>query len=513
VEVQATQDEPLATDADTVVLGLVAGVDPTPLGALGQAADRLLDAGEARTAWHHLAHTHIDGRRLVLIGLGDGDELDAERARQAAAHVLRRLRELGAASVAWVMPGGSGSELAEAIVQGTLLGAYRFDRFRSRSEDDDEDDGTDGGDRNGGGGRGRGRLPRRLIICAPDDLSAPVARAALVARAQNRARDLGNRPPNDLTPARLAEYAQALGDEHPGLEVEVLDENEIIELGMGAFAAVASASAEPAKLIVLRWEGGEVSAAGGRSGAGVADLGERRLALIGKAVTFDSGGLWVKPGMSMPEMKFDMMGGAAVVEAVGALAEMRAPVSLLGLVGATENLVDGAGMRPGDIVTGLDGTTIEINNTDAEGRLVLADCIAYARRQGCAAIVDVATLTGSIVSALGAFHAGLFASDDALAQLIAECAQRTGERVWRMPLHPDYAAMVRGRYAQVSNLTRPRGEAAAITAAEFLHHFAGDAVWAHLDIAGMGHDGRRPYFDKGATGFGVRLLTELALSF
>jgi leucyl aminopeptidase len=496
VEVQATQDEPLATDADTIVLGLVTGVDPTPLGALGEAADRLLDAGEARTAWHHLAHTHLDGRRVVLIGLGDRDELDPERGRQAAAHVLRRARELGSESVAWTLPEGSGAELAEAIVQGTLLAAYRFDRFRPRSEDADGDGEIDGGARPEGGGGARS--PRRLIICAGEDLAAPVARAALVARAQNRARDLGNRPPNDLTPAGLAQYALALGAEHPGLEVEVLDEREIIELGMGAFAAVASGSAEPAKLIVLRWDGGSA---------------DQRLALIGKAVTFDSGGLWVKPGLSMPEMKFDMMGGAAVVEAVAALAELRAPVSLLGLVGATENLVDGAGMRPGDIVTGLDGTTIEINNTDAEGRLVLADCIAYARRQGCAAIVDVATLTGSIVSALGAFHAGLFASDDALAQLIADCAQRTGERVWRMPLHPDYAAMVRGRYAQVSNLTRPRGEAAAITAAEFLHHFAGDAVWAHLDIAGVADDGRRPYFDKGATGFGVRLLTELALSF
>lgn len=482
VDVAATQEDPLATDADTVVIGLPDGVD-APAGEAGDAVRALLDAGEARSRWHHLAHTHLDGRRLVTIGLGDPDDLDGERARQAGAHVLRRLRELGCERVAWSLPPGGEPELAEAVVQGTLLSAYRFDRFR-RGRDED-----------------RPRQPERLIICGPDDLTAAVGRAALIARAQNRARDLANRPPNDLTPAALADYARELAGRHDGLEIEVLPEAEIRARGMGAFGAVASGSAEDAQLIALRWNGT------GDGGAA------RRLALIGKAVTFDSGGLWIKPGMSQPEMKFDMAGGAAVVETLGALAELQAPVDVLGVVGATENLVDGAGMRSGDIVTALDGTTVEINNTDAEGRLVLADCIAYARREGCVALVDVATLTGSIVSALGAFHAGLFANDDALADLLAGCATRTGERLWRMPLHPDYAAMIKGRYGQISNLSRPRGEAAAITAAEFLHHFAGDVPWAHLDIAGMGDDGRRPYFDKGATGFGVRLLTELALSF
>jgi leucyl aminopeptidase len=229
-------------------------------------------------------------------------------------------------------------------------------------------------------------------------------------------------------------------------------------------------------------------------------------------VTFDSGGLAVKPMASMVDMKFDMMGGAAVIETLAALADLEAPISVLGVVGATENMISGSAMRAGDILTALDGTTVEMNNADAEGRLVLGDCITYARREGCDAIVDVATLTGGVVVALGSVYAGLMSNDDALAGLVADCAERTGELVWRLPLHPEYAEMVRGRFAQITNRTERR-EASAITAAEFLHHFAGDVPWAHLDIAGVGDHGRAPYLDKGGTGFGVRLLTELALSF
>jgi leucyl aminopeptidase len=263
---------------------------------------------------------------------------------------------------------------------------------------------------------------------------------------------------------------------------------------------VAQGSAEPAKLITLEYAAADI--------AGDAP----RLALVGKAVTFDSGGLSLKPPNSMIEMKFDMAGGAAVIEAIGTLAELEVPVRVLGVVGATENLVGDRSVKPGDIVTALDGTTIEVNNTDAEGRLVLADCITHARRRGCDAIVDIATLTGGVVVALGGTYAGLMASDDALAAELIACGERTGELVWRLPLHPAYAEMVKGRYAQLTNRTQRR-EASAITGAEFLHHFAGDAPWAHLDIAAVGDDGRasgRDYLDKGGTGFGVRLLAELA---
>jgi leucyl aminopeptidase len=277
---------------------------------------------------------------------------------------------------------------------------------------------------------------------------------------------------------------------------------------MGAFAAVAQGSDQDPRLIVLRYEPARPDADPSRPDAEPAS----RLALVGKAVTFDSGGLWLKPSTSLIDMKFDMAGGAAVIETVAALAESQAPVRVLAVVGATENLISGSAVRPGDIVTALDGTTIEVNNTDAEGRLVLADCITYARLQGCDAIVDVATLTGGVTVALGSTYAGVMANDEALAELVMACARRTGELVWRLPLHPDYADMIKGRYAQLSNRTERRG-ASASTGAEFLHHFAGDLPWAHLDIAGVSDDVPTPYLGKGGTGWGVRLLTALALDF
>jgi leucyl aminopeptidase len=233
--------------------------------------------------------------------------------------------------------------------------------------------------------------------------------------------------------------------------------------------------------------------------------------LIGKAVTFDSGGLSIKPAASMQEMKFDMSGGGAVIEAIGALAELGAPMPVLGVVGATENLPSGGAVKPGDIVRAIDGTTIEVNNTDAEGRLVLADCISYAIREGCDRIVDIATLTGAIVIALGSVYAGLMSNDDELSATIEASGHRSGEHVWRLPLHKRYADLVKGRYAELTNAPERRG-AMAITAAEFLHHFAGQTPWAHLDIAGTAWDAHRPYLDKGGSGFGVRLLVDVARS-
>jgi leucyl aminopeptidase len=481
VQVTATSEPPLSSGADTVVFGAFDGED-VPADGPGELLRALLDSGEARTAFKHIALTHADGRRLILVGLGARDEFDPERARVAAAVLARRAREYGAKTLCWALPPGSGADIAEGLVHGTVLGGYRFDRYRRRPESGD------------------GQL-QRLIVCAPEPAASRVGRAAVMAEAQNRARDLGNRPPNDLTPTALGAYAADLAGRLEGLTVTQLGGREIRDLGMGAFAAVAQGSEQDPRLIVLRYDGGRPGPDGGR-----------RLALVGKAVTFDSGGLWLKPSASMIGMKFDMAGGAAVIEAIAALAEIRAPVNVLAVVGATENMVSGGAVHPGDIVTALDGTTVEVNNTDAEGRLVLADCITYARREGCDAIVDIATLTGAVTVALGSVYAGLMANDDALARRIEECAQSTGERVWRLPLHPDYADMVRGRYAQITNRTERR-EAAVITAAEFLHHFAGEVPWAHLDIAGVGDDGRRPYLDKGGTGWGVRLLTELALSF
>jgi leucyl aminopeptidase len=366
--------------------------------------------------------------------------------------------------------------IVAGLVEGTMLHAYRFDRYKTGDGED-------------------GRGPQRLLISSHHDVADAVDAAAVVTAAQNRARDLANTPANDLPPEALAARARELADEGHGVTVTTLDEAEIREAGMGAFSAVAQGSGHGARLIALRYRGP------GAQGPLVA--------LVGKAITFDSGGLSLKPAANMHEMKFDMCGGAAVIEAIGALAGLGAPVDVLGVVGATENLPGPEAVKPGDIVRALDGTTVEVNNTDAEGRLVLGDLIAYAIREGAERIVDIATLTGGVVVALGSTYTGLMCNDDALAGLVAESGLATGERVWRLPLDPEYAELIKGRYGDITNVTERR-EATAITAAEFLHRFAREVPWAHLDIAGTAWGSRRPYLDKRATGIGVRLLVAVA---
>jgi leucyl aminopeptidase len=474
VNVQATTESPLATGADTIVVGVFEGEDVAhdlPGGGLGA----LLASGEAQRKFKRLAVTHVDGRRVILVGLGARSEFDGERARIAAALAHGRAREMAAATMCWEVPHHVGDDVVEGLVHGTLLHDYRFERYKP-SEDS--------------------RRVQSLLLSAHHDVSEPVRVAAILARAQNSARDLGNTPGNDLPPAALATYAEDVAARHR-LAHTVLGEGAIREEGMGAFAAVAQGSDQAARLIRLDYHGPDSDDA-------------PLIALIGKAVTFDSGGISLKSPATMHEMKFDMCGGAAVIEAIAALAELRAPVRILGLIGATENLPSGHAVKPGDIVRALDGTTIEVNNTDAEGRLVLGDCLAYARREGAERLVDVATLTGGVVVALGSTYAGLMSNDDAWAERVLSAAQHSGEIVWRLPLHHEYAEMIKGRYGRLVNSTTKR-EATALTAGEFLHHFAGEVPWAHLDIAGTAFGVRRPYFaDRGATGFGVRLLVELA---
>ncbi len=478
MNVSATTTAALATGADTVAIGLFAG-ERIAHDLEGGELQALVDRGEASATFEHLAIAHSGERRIILVGLGDRARFDGQRARIAAAVVLGRATELGTRSLVWEAPHHLDDVTIAGLVEGTVLASYRFDRFRKPAE------------------TGRAVAVAELTISAHHELGEVVRSAGVIAAAQNRVRDLANRPANDLTPAVLAEYAVELAAARPGLRVTVIGGDELVTMGMGAFAAVAQGSDQPAQLIRVDYEGAGADAP--------------RLALIGKAVTFDTGGLWLKPAAKMHEMKFDMAGGAAVLEAVAALHDLGAPISVIALLGATENMISGRAVKPGDIVTALDGTTVEINNTDAEGRLVLADCITYARREGATRMIDVATLTGAIVTALGSHYAGLFANDDAFAGHLLACGERAGEPLWRMPLHDHYAAMVRGRYAQLTNLSERR-EAQAITAAEFLHHFAGDEIpWAHLDIAGTAFDARSAVIaDKGATGFGLRLLVEAA---
>jgi leucyl aminopeptidase len=333
--------------------------------------------------------------------------------------------------------------------------------------------------------------PEELVVSAHHDVGAPVRHAAVAAEAANAARDLQNAPANQLTPIALAERAREL----EGVHVEIWGRAEIEAAGMNAFAAVARGSDEEPRLIALRYEPPGV--------AGPV------LGFVGKAVTFDSGGISIKPGAKMHEMKFDMSGGAAVLEATGAIARLGLPVRLVSVIGATENLPSGHAVKPGDIVRAKSGTTIEINNTDAEGRLVLADCLAYAIELGAERLIDLATLTGGVVTALGDVYSGLFGTDEEWCAQVAEAGERAGELVWRLPLHDRYAKKIEGRYADIVNSTEDR-QATPVTAAEFLHRFAGEVPWAHVDMAGTAWDAKLPYAAHGGSGWGVRLLVELA---
>jgi leucyl aminopeptidase len=474
MDVEATTHNPPETHADTVVVGVFDGEDVAH-DTSGRELQALLESGEARRSFRKLAVVHADGKRWVLVGLGKRDAFDGERARVAAGVAHARAVELGASTLCWEVPHHVGDEVVGGLVDGTLLADYRFDRYK-------RDDGDD-------------RRVGELLVSAHHDVAAPVRRAAVLAAAQNAARDLQNAPANDLTPTALGEAARALAAEIEGLSVAVEGREAIEARGMGAFAAVARGSYEDPRLIVLRYE--------------PVGLSGPRLGFVGKAVTFDTGGISIKPAAKMAEMKFDMSGGAAVVEAIAAIARLELPVRVLGVVGATENMPSGRSVKPGDIVRAMNGTTIEVNNTDAEGRMVLADCLAHAVAEGAERLVDIATLTGAVVVALGSAQAGLMGDDDAWCSEVEAAARAAGEPVWRLPLGPDYAEMIKGRYADIVNATAKR-EAMAITAAEFLHRFTSDVPWAHLDIAGVAWDRGKPYASKGGSGWGVRTLVELA---
>jgi leucyl aminopeptidase len=485
IAVTARRGAPDETDADTRVVGIFED-EPAPAPAL----QALVDSGEAKAALKKVAMTHEDGpggpRRVIAVGLGKRDELEPEKARVAAAAAAGRAREAGAKALSWAAPEGEG--VAGAIVEGTLLKLYRFDRFKTSSTDeeadtsDDEDAGANG--------------LESLEIAGEADLDGEVQSARVGALAQNAARDLQNLPSNFATPIFLAERAGEIADDHEALEVELLDREAIVAKGMGAFAAVAQGTYAEPRLIVMRYRG---------DGAGP------HLGFVGKAVTFDTGGISIKPSSKMHEMKFDMSAGAAVIESLGAIAELGLPGAITAVVPATENMPSGRSVKPGDIVTAMNGKTIEVNNTDAEGRLILADALCYAVEQGAERIVDLATLTGAIIVALGSTYAGLFSNDDDwYARVEAACAQ-TGELGWRLPLHPEYFELTKGEYADLTNASDQR-KAMSIYAAEFLRQFVDDRPWVHIDIAGTAWGLGRPYVGKGASGFGVRTLIELARS-
>lgn len=463
---------PEETAADTRVLGLFDG-EHLPEPELRQ----LVELGEAKPGLGKVAVSHEDApgggqRRVLIAGLGKREEFDGEGARVAAAAVAGRARELGAVSLSWALP-DDGAEVG--LVEGTLLKLYSFDRYKSKRDEDS------------------GGL-ETLEIAGAGVSEEAARRGRIAAEAVNRARELQNLPSNVANPEFLAGRAQEIADAHGSVELELFDRAEIVQRGMGAFAAVAQGTHAEPRLIVLRYRGG--------------DQGPH-LGFVGKAVTFDTGGISLKPGAKMSEMKFDMSGGAAVLESIDAIAKLELPVTITAVVPATENMPSGHAIKPGDIVTALNGKTIEINNTDAEGRLILADALSYAVEQGAERVVDLATLTGAIIVALGSTHAGLFSNDDDWFHEVDAACTATGELGWRLPLHKETAKLVEGTYADLDNAPAGR-KASSITAAHFLSSFVGDVPWVHMDIAGTAWELGRPYVGKGASGFGVRALIELA---
>jgi leucyl aminopeptidase len=328
-------------------------------------------------------------------------------------------------------------------------------------------------------------------------LEAAAERGRIIAEAQNFAREMANEPPNRLTPLALAEYARGMAEEF-GLEYEALDRDRMAQLGMGSLLGVAIGSAEPPVLIVLRY----------RPATGLAD--SAHLGLVGKGVTFDTGGISIKPADGMEKMKYDMAGGAAMIGAMRALAQLKPAIPVTALIPAVENMPGSRAQRPGDIVTSLSGKTIEVINTDAEGRLILADAITYAQRLGCTHLVDAATLTGAVVVALGHYNVGLFANDDALRERVLLAARAEGEKMWHMPLDDEYKDYLKNAYADISNVGGRYG--GAVTAAMFLKEFADPTPWVHLDIAGTAWlDEGKPFLAKGPTGVPLRTMVRLAM--
>jgi leucyl aminopeptidase len=473
MDVTVRQLEPGEVEADLLAAGLYEGGElPAALAGAPGAADAAGGAG--KLALLHPAHP----ARALVAGLGKREDADAEAARLAAARVAKRAAELEATSLAWLLPeSADDAATAAALVTGTILGAWRFDRFKSEGPDEPPP----------------GPL-ESLTLIAPAGVADAAEAARAVAEAQNRARDLQSLPSNVATPTYLSQRAREIASQHETVTAEVLGRDEIAAKEMGGLVAVSQGTAEEPKLIVLRH-------AGGGSGP--------TLGLVGKGVTFDTGGISIKPSAAMHEMKMDMSGAAAVLEAVRAIADLGLELDVVAVVPATENMPSGAAIKPGDVVTQYNGKTVEVNNTDAEGRLILADALAYAAELGAERIVDVATLTGAVLMALGSTYAALISNDDELAGAVSEAGETTGELVWRLPLHPEYKQLTKGTVADLVNAAAKR-KAGTIYAGSFLEEFVGETPWAHVDIAGTAWDVGRPYTGDGASGFGVRLLVELA---
>ena len=417
-------------------------------------------------------------RRVLLLGAGKASGFDLEATRRFAGHAVRAAESVGVSGLTTYLGSDVSADAVQAATEGAVLAAWRFTEMKSPDEGDAPTDVED-----------------FEVMVDPEDLDtaeAGVRVGGVVGRAANFARTLQSRPGNVATPSHLADEASRMAGEH-GLEVTVMGPKELEAERMHALLAVAQGSEEEPRLIVLRHNGGTDD--------------EAPLVLVGKGLTFDAGGISIKPASGMEEMIFDMSGGAAVIGAMQAIGELNVPLNVVGIVPSSENLLSGRAMKPGDIIRSREGKTIEVVNTDAEGRLILADALSYAQGFDPAAIVDCATLTGSVVIALGHHAAAVFGTDEELIGELREAGDRSGERCWPLPLWDDYRRQIDSSVADLVNVGgRPGG---SITAACFLREFVGECRWAHLDIAGTAYgEGKLSYQRKGAAGFPTRLLVD-----
>ena len=470
-------------EGEAKLLPEVAAIDATLKGRLGE----LLKSGEFSGRLCQISILHVApgerlrAKRVVLAGLGKRAQASLENLRRVLGTAAKAIRELGAKSFSSPIHGtqapSSLQDAAQAMVEGALLGLYQFNAYRTEHTD------------------GRKSI-RRMTLVVDRGAKAQVERGARWGQVAGEAtvfvRDLCNHPANVVTPTFLANEAKKIAKDRR-VRCRILDRADMERLGMGAMLGVARGSHEPPKFITLEYRGGR--------------RGARPVVLVGKTVTFDSGGISIKPAENMEQMKADMTGGAAVLAAIRASARLKLPLNLVGVIPATENMPGGSATKPGDILTSLSGKTIEVINTDAEGRLVLADGLAYAIRYNPEVLVDIATLTGACVVALGNVAIGVLGNNAALIEELKTAGEQSGERAWQLPLWEEYYDLIKSDVADLKNTGgRPGG---TITAAAFLSKFVGDSVWAHLDIASTDwSDRERALTPKGATGIGARLLIQ-----
>ena len=485
-----------ALETDALVSYVFEETDPVQgrIGEIDQAAAGLLrklaKSGEltGKMLEFTLVHTPagLKAARLLLVGAGNREQSNSATLRKIAGAALRYLKARSVKNFALlVREGHATEEAAQAIVEGAVAANFETDKYKTDKKNDKDTE--------------------TVLLAGFSDAERAagekgLSKGRIIADAQNFARDLVNEPSNKLTPRILAEKAEAMAKE-AGLSVEILDEKKIADLKMGALLSVAQGGPEPPRVMVITY-----TPASPKPGAPV-------IGLVGKAVTFDTGGISIKPADGMEKMKYDMAGGATMLGVMRALAALKPSVKVICVVPSTENMPGGKAQKPGDIQTAMSGKTIEVLNTDAEGRLILADGVHYAKQLGATRLVDAATLTGAIVVALANVNVGVFGSDQPFTDKLLASSKAVGEKMWQMPIDDDYREFIKGTVADIQNIGSGKG-GGAITGAMFIKEFTGDTPWIHLDIAGTAwNDDAKPWLAKGPTGVALRTLVHLVLSY